>query len=228
MAYDADIDALMTRTATRPIPHGPYRARRGAGFRLDAVGRRRSTVMGLFVNCAGGGAAGLHRSSSMSCVYTLWLKRRTPQNIVIGGLAGALPPAIGWAAVTGIAVAWRRCCWSPSSSCGRRRISGRCRCGAREDYARAGVPMLPVVRGQARHAPPDPRLYAAAGAARHAAGLHRPGRPALSGRVGAASASGCCWKPSPSCARRDEVQRARRHSACSAFRCSICSCCSPR
>ena len=65
------------------------------------VGRHHGPVRQL----PGGGAAGLHRSSSMSCVYTLWLKRRTPQNIVIGGLAGALPPAIGWAAVTGIAVA---------------------------------------------------------------------------------------------------------------------------
>ena len=66
MAYDSDIDRLMTRTATRPIPHGPCRARGGAGLRLDAVGRRRSRIMGLFVNCPGGGAAGLHRSSSMS------------------------------------------------------------------------------------------------------------------------------------------------------------------
>ena len=63
-------------------------------------------------------------------VYTIWLKRRTPQNIVIGGAAGAFPPLIGWAAVTGdVDAAAARCC-SRSSSCGRRRISGRCRCSS--------------------------------------------------------------------------------------------------
>ena len=82
-------------------------------------------------------------------VYTMWLKRSTPQNIVIGGAAGALPPMIGWAAATGgVGARSRRCC-SPSSSSGRRRISGRCRCYRSEDYARAGVPMLPVVAGAA-------------------------------------------------------------------------------
>ena len=104
-------------------------------------------TMGLFVNFL---AAALLAFTVFFyvVVYTLWLKRRTPQNIVIGGLAGALPPAIGWAAVTGDRCRWRRWCWWRSSSCGRRRISGRCRCGARDDYARAGVPMLPVVKGK--------------------------------------------------------------------------------
>ena len=63
-------------------------------------------------------------------VYTIWLKRRTPQNIVIGGAAGAFPPLIGWAAVDRRRRRCCRCCCSPSSSCGRRRISGRSRCSS--------------------------------------------------------------------------------------------------
>ena len=70
----------------------------------------------------------------------------TPQNIVIGGAAGALPPVIGWAAATG-SVAVEPVLLFPSSFSGRRRISGRCRSTAAEDYARAGIPMLPVVAG---------------------------------------------------------------------------------
>ncbi len=102
MAYDSDIDALMTRTASRPIPMG-HIARGDAlafGWTL-AVGA--VTMMVLFVNAL---AAGLLAFTIFFYVgvYTLWLKRRTPQNIVIGGLSGALPPAIGWAAVTGTLV----------------------------------------------------------------------------------------------------------------------------
>ena len=77
----------------------------------------------------------------------MWLKRRTPQNIVIGGAAGAFPPMIGWAAVTGDVSARLAGAVRASSSCGRRRISGRWRCYRAGDYARAGVPMLPVVAG---------------------------------------------------------------------------------
>jgi protoheme IX farnesyltransferase len=99
MAYDSDIDALMTRTASRPIPAGRI-AREDAlafGWTL-AVGA--VSMMLLFVNAL---AAALLAFTVLFYVgvYTLWLKRRTPQNIVIGGLAGALPPAIGWACVTG-------------------------------------------------------------------------------------------------------------------------------
>ena len=77
----------------------------------------------------------------------MWLKRRTPQNIVIGGAAGAFPPMIGWAAVTGSRQHREHRCCSSSSSCGRRRTSGRWRSTAARDYERAGVPMLPVVAG---------------------------------------------------------------------------------
>src|SRR5580698_1784430 len=93
MAYDSDIDAVMTRTATRPIPLGriPREEALAFGWTLSVAS---VTIMGLFVNYL---AAGLLAFTIFFyvVVYTLWLKRRTPQNIVIGGLSGALPPAIG-------------------------------------------------------------------------------------------------------------------------------------
>src|ERR1700704_5560310 len=145
MAYDSDIDALMTRTATRPIPMGAV-AREDAlafGWTLSVAA---VATMGLFVNFL---AAGLLAFTVFFyvVVYTLWLKRRTPQNIVIGGLAGALPPAIGWAAVTGslslaplvlVAIIFM---WTPPHFLALALF----RSG---DYARAGVPMLPVVSGK--------------------------------------------------------------------------------
>ena len=99
MAYDSDIDALMTRTATRPIPSGHIARGEALGFGWTlAIGA--VTVMGLLVNTIAGALLAFTIFVYIP-VYTLWLKRRTPQNIVIGGLAGALPPAIGWASVTG-------------------------------------------------------------------------------------------------------------------------------
>ena len=146
MAYDHDIDRLMARTATRPIPMG-HVAREEAlafGWTLSVAA---VAIMGLFVNFL---AAGLLAFTVFFyvVVYTLWLKRRTPQNIVIGGLAGALPPAIGWAAVTGslslapillVAIIFM---WTPPHFW----ALSLWRSG---DYARAGVPMLPVVKGKA-------------------------------------------------------------------------------
>ncbi|HKY19144.1 MAG TPA: heme o synthase [Rhizomicrobium sp.] len=146
MAYDSDIDALMSRTATRPIPMG-YVAREDAlafGWAL-CIGA--IATMGLFVNFL---AAGLLAFTVFFyvVVYTLWLKRRTPQNIVIGGLSGALPPAIGWAAVTGdlslaplllVAIIFM---WTPPHFWALSLWRS-------DDYARAGVPMLPVVKGKA-------------------------------------------------------------------------------
>jgi len=145
MAYDSDIDGLMTRTATRPIPMG-YVAREDAlafGWTLSVAA---VAVMGLFVNFL---AAGLLAFTVFFyvVVYTLWLKRRTPQNIVIGGLSGALPPAIGWAAVTGdlslaplllVAIIFM---WTPPHFWALSLWRS-------DDYARAGVPMLPVVKGK--------------------------------------------------------------------------------
>jgi protoheme IX farnesyltransferase len=145
MAYDSDIDAVMTRTATRPIPMG-HIARSEAlvfGWWLSAAS---VTVMGLFINLL---AAGLLAFTIFFyvVVYTLWLKRSTAQNIVIGGLAGALPPAIGWAAVTGhlalaplvlVAITFL---WTPPHFWALALFRS-------DDYARAGVPMMPVVAGK--------------------------------------------------------------------------------
>ena len=101
-------------------------------------------------------------------VYTMWLKRSTPQNIVIGGAAGAFPPVIGWAAVTG-AVSLEPVLlfliiffWTPPHFWALALLRA-------DDYARAGVPMLPVVAGRRRDAPPDPRLFGAAAAGRRGA-----------------------------------------------------------
>jgi len=145
MAYDADIDVVMARTATRPIPMG-HVARGDAMTFGWAIAAMSVATMWLFVNEL---AAGLLAFTVFFyvVVYTLGLKRRTPQNIVIGGLAGALPPAIGWAAVTGslslapivlVAIIFM---WTPPHFW----ALSLWRC---EDYARAGVPMLPVVKGK--------------------------------------------------------------------------------
>src|SRR5690606_2903376 len=99
MWYDADIDAVMSRTRSRPVPAGQVEAREALGFGVVlAVGS--VTVMGLAVNLTAGALLALTIAFYVF-VYTIWLKRRTPQNIVIGGAAGAFPPMVGWAAVTG-------------------------------------------------------------------------------------------------------------------------------
>lgn len=145
MAYDADIDARMARTAGRPIPQG--RIARGDALAFGwTLAVAAVTVMALFVN----EFAALLLAFTIGFyvfVYTLWLKRTTPHNIVIGGLAGALPPAIGWAAVTGslslpplvlVAIIFL---WTPPHfwALALTRV---------DDYARAGIPMLPVVKGK--------------------------------------------------------------------------------
>jgi protoheme IX farnesyltransferase len=145
MAYEADIDAIMTRTATRPIPQGRIEREEALAFGWAlAVGA--VSLMGLFVNVL---AASLLAFTVFFYVgvYTLGLKRRTPQNIVIGGLAGALPPAIGWAAVTGsltlapIILVLIIFLWTPPHFWALSLFRS-------EDYARAGIPMMPVVRGK--------------------------------------------------------------------------------
>jgi heme o synthase len=145
MWYDADIDARMARTAARPIPAGRLAPGEALAFGLTlAVGA--VVVLGLLVNLV---AAALLAGTIAFyvVVYTMWLKRRTPQNIVIGGAAGALPPAIGWAAATGslslepailfLIIFF----WTPPHFWALSLV----RCA---DYARAGVPMLPVVAGE--------------------------------------------------------------------------------
>jgi len=104
MWYDADIDAVMTRTARRPVPMGRVLPGEALAFGLTLAGFSIVTL-GLLVNWL---AAGLLAFTLFFYVviYTIWLKRSTPQNIVIGGAAGAFPPMIGWAAVTG-SLSWR-------------------------------------------------------------------------------------------------------------------------
>ena len=146
MAYDADIDSLMTRTATRPVPMGKIARGDALGFGWTLAAAS-VTIMGLFVNLV---AAALLAFSIVFYVgvYTLWLKRRTAQNIVIGGLAGALPPAIGWAAVTGgltlapLVLVLITFLWTPPHFWALALYRS-------DDYARAGVPMMPVVKGKA-------------------------------------------------------------------------------
>ncbi len=107
MWYDADIDAVMRRTARRPVPAGRVTAGEALslGLWLSAIS---VAMLGLATNWL---AAGLLAFTIFfyAVIYTMWLKRATPQNIVIGGAAGAFPPMIGWAAATGVRSALRRC-----------------------------------------------------------------------------------------------------------------------
>jgi protoheme IX farnesyltransferase len=144
MWYDRDIDAVMRRTMKRPIPAGRIAPDEALAYGLIlAVGS--VLVMGLATNWF---AATLLAGSICFYVfiYTMWLKRRTPQNIVIGGAAGAFPPLIGWAAVTGdvTLMPWLLFgmifLWTPPHFWALSLF-------AHADYERAGVPMLPVVSG---------------------------------------------------------------------------------
>ena len=144
MWYDADIDAVMTRTARRPIPRGKVSRAEALSFGLVLAGGA-VAVLGL-VNLK---AAALLAFTIFFyvVVYTAWLKRSTPQNIVIGGAAGALPPVIGWAAATGdvgvepLILFLIVFLWTPPHfwALALTRV---------DEYARAGVPMLPVVAGR--------------------------------------------------------------------------------
>jgi len=144
MWYDRDIDAVMERTRGRPVPTGRIAPADALGFGVMLSGGA-VVVMGVAVNWV---AAGLLLAAVLFYVfvYTMWLKRRTPQNIVIGGAAGAFPPMIGWAAVTGnvgiesITLFLLIFFWTPPHFW----ALALYRCG---DYAAAGVPMLPVVAG---------------------------------------------------------------------------------
>jgi protoheme IX farnesyltransferase len=145
MWYDRDVDAVMRRTAQRPLPAGRMQPGEALGFgAVLAVGS--VVVMGLAVNVASAALLALTIAFYIF-VYTIWLKRRTPQNIVIGGAAGALPPLIGWAAVTGD-IGWGAVAlfaiiffWTPPHFWALSLYSA-------EEYAAAGVPMLPVVAGR--------------------------------------------------------------------------------
>jgi heme o synthase len=144
--YEADIDALMKRTASRPLPAGRM-AREAALHFGVGLGVFSVLLLGLATNWF---AAAILAASILFyvLVYTVWLKRRTPQNIVIGGAAGAFPPLIGWAAATGQADLLPLLLfaliflWTPPHFWSLSLF-------VRSDYAKAGVPMLPVVAGPA-------------------------------------------------------------------------------
>jgi protoheme IX farnesyltransferase len=144
MWYDRDIDAVMRRTASRPLPAGRMLPGEALGFGVVlSVGS--VAVMGLAVHWAAAALLALTIGFYVF-VYTMWLKRRTPQNIVIGGAAGALPPVVGWAAVTGD-IGWGALAlfaiiffWTPPHFW----ALSLYRAG---EYEAAGIPMLPVVAG---------------------------------------------------------------------------------
>lgn len=146
MWYDFDIDAVMTRTVTRPLPSG--RVRRDDALALGTLMSFLSvTLMALTTNWV---AAVMLAMSIFyyGVIYTMWLKRSTPQNIVIGGAAGAFPPVIGWAAVTGTmpVEAWAlfliTFIWTPPHFWALSLVASK-------EYEKAGVPMMPVVKGAA-------------------------------------------------------------------------------
>jgi len=141
MWYDADIDAVMSRTSDRPVPAGRIRPGEALAFGLVLAGFS-VVFLGLMINVL---AAGLLAFTIFfyGVIYTMWLKRSTPQNIVIGGAAGAFPPMIGWAAATG-GIGLESCLlfliiffWTPPHFW----ALSLYRC---DDYFRANIPMLPV------------------------------------------------------------------------------------
>jgi len=144
--WDRDIDARMARTADRPIPSG--RVRPGSALAFGVILAVLSFV--LLASTINLLAALLAFSGFVGYVgvYTIWLKRRTPQNIVIGGAAGAVPPLVAWAAVTG-SVSWTAVClfaivfyWTPPHFWALSLLM-------KDEYKHVGIPMLPVVRGEA-------------------------------------------------------------------------------
>ncbi len=144
MWYDADIDGNMQRTAARPIPRGAVMPSEALAFGM-ILSAGSVLTLGLLVNWVASGLLALTIAFYI-VIYTMWLKRRTPQNIVIGGAAGAFPPMIGWAAVTGgisvesILLFLIIFMWTPPHFWALALYRSR-------DYERVGVPMLPVVAG---------------------------------------------------------------------------------
>jgi protoheme IX farnesyltransferase len=144
MAYESDIDALMSRTANRPIPRGRITPPEATAFGMTLAFFSVMTL-GILVNWLAGALLAF-TIFFYAVVYTMWLKRRTAQNIVIGGAAGALPPVVAWAAATGslsmepILLFLIIFFWTPPHFWALALFRS-------DDYARAGVPMLPVVAG---------------------------------------------------------------------------------
>ena len=145
MWYDADIDMIMDRTAKRPIPAGKVSAGDALGFGLT-LSVASVVLLGLIVNVTSAALLALTIFFYV-VIYSMWLKRRTPQNIVIGGAAGAFPPMIGWAAVTdsvtieSIVLFGIIFLWTPAHFWALSLMIYK-------DYAKVGVPMLPIVAGE--------------------------------------------------------------------------------
>ena len=145
MWYDADIDAVMTRTAGRPVPSGRIRPREALAFGL-VLSVLSVMTLGVLVNWL---SAALLAFTIFfyAVIYTMWLKRWTPQNIVIGGAAGAIPPVIGWAAVAGnvslesVILFLIIFLWTPPHFWALALFKS-------QDYERAGIPMMPNVAGE--------------------------------------------------------------------------------
>ncbi|MBX3534793.1 MAG: heme o synthase [Xanthobacteraceae bacterium] len=144
MWWDADIDARMDRTRTRPIPSGRIAPREAMVFGLLLSGAS-VLMLGLLVGMLAGALLAF-TIFFYAVIYSMWLKRATPQNIVIGGAAGALPPVIGWASVTGnvtlepLLLFALIFVWTPPHFWALAILKKR-------DYERAGIPMLPNVAG---------------------------------------------------------------------------------
>lgn len=146
MWYDADIDAVMTRTAKRPVPSGRIQPGEALVFGL-ILSVLSVMTLGVIVNWL---SAALLAFTIFfyAVIYTMWLKRSTPQNIVIGGAAGAFPPMVGWAAATGsislesVILFLIIFLWTPPHFWALALFKS-------EDYARAGIPMMPNVAGEA-------------------------------------------------------------------------------
>jgi protoheme IX farnesyltransferase len=143
--YDRDIDAQMARTATRPVPSGRVAPRAALGFGI-ALAALSFLVLSVAVNLLSAFLA-LAGFLGYVFIYTAWLKRSTPQNIVIGGAAGAVPPLVGWTAVTGhldptalylFAIVFY---WTPPHFWALSLLM-------KDEYARVGIPMMPVVHGE--------------------------------------------------------------------------------
>jgi|SRR5882672_1180274 heme o synthase len=147
MWYDADIDAIMPRTAGRPIPQGRVRPAEALVFGLTLAASS-IVLLGLLINVAAAGLLAVTIAFYV-LVYTIWLKRSSVHNIVIGGAAGAVPPMIGWAAATGglsvepLLLFLIIFFWTPPHFWALSLYRT-------DDYARARVPMLPVVAGKAK------------------------------------------------------------------------------
>ena len=158
MWYDRDIDAVMERTRDRPLPMRRVAPADALGFGI-VLGGGAVIMMALALNLVAAALLALTISFYVF-IYTMWLKRRTPQNIVIGGAAGAFPPLVGWAAATGqiglpaLALFALIFFWTPPHFWALSLYRA-------DDYAKAGVPMLPVVAG-ARETKKQMLLYTVA------------------------------------------------------------------